>query len=246
MENVTKFGERLLELRVERNETQLDLANAIGITRQSLSRYETNERIPNIDLIYSVAKHYNVSTDYLLGMSEIKSLDNDIKIACKVTGLSEKTIQKLSDREILAYSSINRKNENESTFYEEVLNKILSSSEFYALVCNFAKLKDISSILYFNKWFKIENIAKYDFSEEEMKNITPTFINHSKNKKFIDYDRDCEICRYLNLKIIEELSNTFDFMKHLSTFTKKQFLNYCDESTKKEESNNAQHNPTQE
>lgn len=34
------FGERLLSLREQRNETQEQLAKAIGITRQSLSRYE--------------------------------------------------------------------------------------------------------------------------------------------------------------------------------------------------------------
>ena len=38
MENVNKFGERLLKLREERNETQQQLADAIGITRQSLSK----------------------------------------------------------------------------------------------------------------------------------------------------------------------------------------------------------------
>ena len=50
MNNVNRFGERLLALREERKETQQQLADAIGITRQSLSRYETNERTPNIDL----------------------------------------------------------------------------------------------------------------------------------------------------------------------------------------------------
>lgn len=95
MENVNKFGERLLKLREERNETQQQLADAIGITRQSLSRYETNERTPNIDLIYNVSKHYNVSADYLLGLADVQSLDNDIKTACKVTGLSEDVIKKL-------------------------------------------------------------------------------------------------------------------------------------------------------
>lgn len=97
MENATKFGERLLNLREEREETQADLAKAIGITRQSLSRYETNERTPNIDLIFRVAKHYNVSADYLLGLSKVQSLDNDIQIACKVTGLTEESIKKLQE-----------------------------------------------------------------------------------------------------------------------------------------------------
>ncbi len=86
------FGERLLKLREERKETQDQLAKAVGITRQSLSRYETNERTPNIELIYNIAKHYEVSADYLLGLSNVKSLDNRVQAACEVTGLSEEAI----------------------------------------------------------------------------------------------------------------------------------------------------------
>ncbi|MCI5795234.1 MAG: helix-turn-helix domain-containing protein [Ruminococcus sp.] len=86
------FGKRLLELRDERNETQEQLAKAVNITRQSLSRYEANERTPNIELIYNIAKHYEVSADYLLGLSEVKSLDNRVQAACEVTGLSEEAI----------------------------------------------------------------------------------------------------------------------------------------------------------
>lgn len=90
------FGERLLSLREQRNETQEQLAKAIGITRQSLSRYETNERTPNIDLIYRIAKHYCVSSDYLLGLSENSTVDITIQSACKATGLSEAAVNKLN------------------------------------------------------------------------------------------------------------------------------------------------------
>lgn len=79
VDNVKKFGERLFKLREERKENQLQLAQAIGITRQSLSRYETNERTPNIDLIYSIAKYFNVSADYLLGLSDSKRIAEQIE-----------------------------------------------------------------------------------------------------------------------------------------------------------------------
>lgn len=240
------FAVCLRNLLEETESKQQDVADNIGVSRQALNKWVNGETVPDIFSAAKLADYFNVSTDYMTGRTDIKSKNEDIQIACKVTGLSEKTIQMLSDRGILAYKSIDCKNGNESAFYEEVLNEILSSSEFYALVCNFAELKDISSILYFNRWFKIENIAKFDLSEEEMRNITPTFINHSNSEELIDYDRDCEICRYLNLKIIEELSNTFDFRKRLSTFTKEQFLNYCDEYTKKERESNAQHNSEEE
>ncbi len=42
--------------------------------------------------MYNIAKHYNVSADYLLGLSEIQSSDKKIETACEVTGLSEEAI----------------------------------------------------------------------------------------------------------------------------------------------------------
>lgn len=115
MNNVNRFGERLLALREERKETQQQLADAIGITRQSLSRYETNERTPNIDLIYNIAKHYNVSSDYLLGLSEVKSLDNNIQSACKVTGLSEEALN-----EIIRFCSFTAEDDITDRLYTEL------------------------------------------------------------------------------------------------------------------------------
>lgn len=115
METVSKFGERLLKLREERNETQQQLADAIGITRQSLSRYETNDRTPNIDLIYNIAKHYNVSADFLLGLSEIQSSNKKIETACEVTGLSEKAIN-----EIITFCSFTAEDDIFDRLYTEV------------------------------------------------------------------------------------------------------------------------------
>lgn len=123
METVSKFGERLLKLREERNETQQQLADAVDITRQSLSRYETNDRTPNIDLVYNIAKHYNVSADYLLGLSEIQSSNKKIEIACEVTGLSEKAITHL----------INFFNDGNNDFIE-TLSDIISSNSFFEMI----------------------------------------------------------------------------------------------------------------
>lgn len=144
MENVNKFGERLLKLREERNETQQQLADAIGITRQSLSRYETNERTPNIDLIYNVSKHYNVSADYLLGLADVQSLDNDIKTACKVTGLSEeaiKAIKNIHDND--PYRILKR----DIMYSSEILEKILLSDKFMGFLSRIGRLKGFESTL---------------------------------------------------------------------------------------------------
>lgn len=60
------FQQRLKELREE--QTQKYVAEKIGITEVSLSRYENGQRKPNTDIIYRISKYYNVSADYLIGL----------------------------------------------------------------------------------------------------------------------------------------------------------------------------------
>lgn len=74
-ENIV-FQKRLIELRGE--QTQKYIADKIGITEVSLSRYENGQRKPNLDIIYKIAKYYNVSADYLMGL-EIKNFNRRCK-----------------------------------------------------------------------------------------------------------------------------------------------------------------------
>lgn len=94
MDNVSK---RIVSLREEKGETQQELANAIGITRQSLSRYEIAARTVSVEVLGALAQHFNVSADYLLGLSDVRSTEQDIQTACEVTGLSEKAVLSLHE-----------------------------------------------------------------------------------------------------------------------------------------------------
>ena len=94
MDNVSK---RIVSLREEKGETQQELANAVGITRQSLSRYEIAARTVSVEVLGALAQHFNVSADYLLGLSDVRSTEQDIQTACEVTGLSEKAIENIQN-----------------------------------------------------------------------------------------------------------------------------------------------------
>lgn len=61
------FSERLKELRGEKS--QQEVADKIGITNVSLSRYEKGERIPSADILYKICIYYRVSSDYILGIN---------------------------------------------------------------------------------------------------------------------------------------------------------------------------------
>ena len=78
------MGERLKSLRIERNYTQKQIANRIGLAISAVSAYELGTRYPSYDILLKLSRIYNVSTDYLIGKDCSRTLD--------VSGLSEEQI----------------------------------------------------------------------------------------------------------------------------------------------------------
>lgn len=64
--------ERLKEIRKDNDYTQIEIAKILGITQVQYSRYETGERLIPITLLIKLADYYNVSIDYLLGLTDIR------------------------------------------------------------------------------------------------------------------------------------------------------------------------------
>lgn len=65
-----KFASRLKSLRKAKNITQLHLATILKTNQNTISRYETGEREPGINDIIAIANYFNVSVDYLLGVTD--------------------------------------------------------------------------------------------------------------------------------------------------------------------------------
>lgn len=66
------MSERLKELRESKKLSQERVGRAIGTSQQNLSRYETDVNIVPIDMLIRLASYYNVATDYILGVSDVK------------------------------------------------------------------------------------------------------------------------------------------------------------------------------
>lgn len=64
---MTKFKERLRELRKERGLSQIQLAEKLGVDFRTISNWENGVRKPDIDMLVIVADFFEVSTDFLLG-----------------------------------------------------------------------------------------------------------------------------------------------------------------------------------
>ena len=58
---------------------QIKVAMDLGTTQETISSYETGRIFPNIDMLIALAKYYNTSIDYLLGLTKYDIPTNDIK-----------------------------------------------------------------------------------------------------------------------------------------------------------------------
>ena len=64
------FAERLKQLRVDANLTQLELAKILNTTQRRISYFEMAKIEPDLTTLCAIAKFFSVSTDYLLGLNE--------------------------------------------------------------------------------------------------------------------------------------------------------------------------------
>lgn len=67
------LSERLKMLREELSLTQSQLAQQLGIATSSISQYESGDRIPSDDIKIKLVKFFDVSLDFLLGLSDIRN-----------------------------------------------------------------------------------------------------------------------------------------------------------------------------
>lgn len=82
------FGEKLRELRKQNGLTQKELASMVGITKSVVSFYELGDRTPSPDIVRKLAQIFHVSSDYLLGIKNMNSID--------ISGLNEDDIKVVS------------------------------------------------------------------------------------------------------------------------------------------------------
>lgn len=78
------FGEKLAKLRKEHNYTQEQLADLLGVSRQSISKWESDIAYPETDKLIELGKLFDCSMDYLLKKEVVD------KSSTEASGLTEK------------------------------------------------------------------------------------------------------------------------------------------------------------
>ncbi len=71
----SEFGENLKKLRVAHNLTQEELGSKVGLSKAVVSKYENGLGYPQLNVLVRIAAYFNVTTDYLLGVSNGKTIN---------------------------------------------------------------------------------------------------------------------------------------------------------------------------
>lgn len=68
-----KILHRIKELRIEAQSTQKELAQLLNVSQNTYSQYENGKRQIPIEVLIQLARHYEVSTDYILNLTDIET-----------------------------------------------------------------------------------------------------------------------------------------------------------------------------
>lgn len=90
------LGSQIKVLREEKGINQASLAEAIGITRQSMSNYESGKHSPDVDVLERIADYFECSMDYLFGRTPFKSNDAMKNYDRKIEATFNETLNFLS------------------------------------------------------------------------------------------------------------------------------------------------------
>lgn len=99
--NKIELGNRITKLRESKHKTQSDIANLLELkSYQQVSYLENGNRNMSLSQLITLAKYFNVSTDYLLGLSDAPTSDKDLQFICDYTGLSIKAVTQLKNNNV--------------------------------------------------------------------------------------------------------------------------------------------------
>lgn len=64
------LGEQIKKLRIARNMNQTEFGKAFGVSKQTISNWENDNIMPSVEMLVRLAKYFECSTDFLLGLDE--------------------------------------------------------------------------------------------------------------------------------------------------------------------------------
>ncbi len=117
MGGMVLIGERLYDLRKDAGMTQDELAELLKISKHSISAYERDKNEPPDSIKIAIARLFNVSVDYLVGLSDIPTPANSSRVLPLPSNFPSDLLPELKDyADFLSYkATLHTKNKNSTS-----------------------------------------------------------------------------------------------------------------------------------
>ncbi len=99
------IGDRIKKLRIQRGLKQVDLAHALGISPQAVSKWERDESLPDIAMLSDLATILTVTTDFLLGVTEQPPGEFDGTVFCSSLNQFARQSTRMQSREVADWAN---------------------------------------------------------------------------------------------------------------------------------------------
>lgn len=196
-------GKRIKDLRGE--ETQQQLADALGVSRSLVAAWEVNDRPVRSDDLKKLAAHFGVTAGYILGISGTKSTNPNMQATADFTGLSEDAIEAI--RKFRGNYQI----DDNTAVPANELSEILSNELFENLIAQIEDLRFMSELvsLHLDIFDLVSNGA--DISNEQVRTFCEDFFDDTPaNEDLTDEIGEKAAKMYIELKMqLYELSEAF-------------------------------------
>jgi transcriptional regulator with XRE-family HTH domain len=132
------FATRLRELREENNSTQEKIASLLNLTKANISKYELGRLQPNIETLKLLSNYFNVSIDYLIGITNIKKPEHNDFSKIPILDINKSNSAIFIAENIAGYDYINKTEElSKDYFFFKVKDDSMSNARIFKndLVC---------------------------------------------------------------------------------------------------------------
>ena len=112
---ICKIGDKVRSLRLQHKMTQEQLADRLGVSYQSVSRWENGVTYPDIEFLPAIAKHFSVSLDYLLGQDDAEKQKQILSIICRIPHMTD-----TDEDDLIDLIRMCRREQDNGEFFEDI------------------------------------------------------------------------------------------------------------------------------
>lgn len=184
------FIERFNKI-VGKNATQEEIAQKINTSRQNVGNWLSGKSKPDIFMLAQIAKAYNVTADYLVGLADVSTTDIEVRNACETLHLPEeavKAIKTLYDIDFETFETLSfLLSQADDVITEKVMgehrNGIFYFYEPHSLLIAISKYLRISSKSKEKKYYisRSGRLLNNDPLEEDRENFDDVVMSHQVN-----------------------------------------------------------------